>query len=111
MDAVKFIKERDRMFEVAKQAPSLCYGHKKSAEEIVREVEEWSATHPVKTRQSVFLSHYPNAEVDEDGVLKVCPKVVEGSSYMYLKCGGVPCAVCHKAYWSVVVKEGNANNV
>lgn len=40
MDAVNFIKERDRMYEVERQAPSLIYRHEKSAEEIVREVEE-----------------------------------------------------------------------
>lgn len=56
MDAVNFIKERDRMYEVERQAPSLIYRHEKSAEEIVREVEEWSAAHPRKTRQSVFWS-------------------------------------------------------
>ena len=50
MDTVKFIEERDRMYEVARQAPSLCYRHEKSAEEIVREVEEWSAAHPLPPR-------------------------------------------------------------
>lgn len=119
MDAVKFLQERER----------LCRSHPScnscplqeltcsvvlnvNAERLVDAVEEWSEAHPLKTRQSVFLSHYPNAEVDEDGVLKVCPKVVEGSNYMDShKCGLVPCAVCHKAYWSVAVKEGNTNNV
>lgn len=119
MDAVKFLQERER----------LCRSHPScnrcplqdltcnvvlnvNAEPLVDAVEEWAAAHPRKTRQSVFLSHYPNAEVDEDGVLKVCPKVVEGPNYMDShKCGLVPCAVCHKAYWSVAVKEGNTNNV
>lgn len=74
MDAVKFIEERDRMFEVARNAPSLCYRHEKSAEEIVREVEKWSAAHPRKTRQSVFLEQWPSAKIDEDiGVPNICP--------------------------------------
>ena len=123
MDAVKFVKEYLRMctkVDECEDCPvcktDFCTVPAKersqeSAEEIVELVEEWSAAHPRKTRQSVFLSHYPNAEVDEDGVLKVCPKVVEGSNYMDShKCGLVPCAVCHKAYWSVIVKEGKAEN-
>ena len=102
MDAVWFIKERDRMFEVAKQAPSLCYGHKKSAEEIVREVEEWSAAHPLKTRQSVFLEQYPEARVDDVGVLSVCPAIVsaahrgdEGGCSDTSK----ECAICRREFW------------
>ena len=123
MDAVKFVKEYLRMctkVDECEDCPvcktDFCTVPAKersqeSAEEIVELVEEWSAAHPRKTRQSVFLGHYPNAEVDEDGVLKVCPKVVEGSNYMDShKCGLVPCAVCHKAYWSVIVKEGKAEN-
>ena len=80
MDAVNFIKERDRIYEVEKQAPSLIYRHEKSAEEIVREVEEWSATHPRKTRQSVFLENYPYARIDSQSVLHVCPADVYGNN-------------------------------
>lgn len=76
MDAVEFIKERDRMFEVARQAPSLSYRHEKSAEEIVREVEEWSATHPRKTRQSAFLEQWPEARIYANGALSICPNAV-----------------------------------
>ena len=36
MDAVKFIKERNRMFEVEGTAPVWCYGQSKSAEDLVR---------------------------------------------------------------------------
>ena len=80
MDAVNFIKERDMMYEVERQAPSLIYRHEKSAEEIVREVEEWSATHPRKTRQSVFLENYPYARIDSQSVLHVCPADVYGNN-------------------------------
>lgn len=111
MDAVKFLQERQRMYESGAPTPSIRVDGDYDLESAVKIVEEWAAAHPPKTRQSVFLSHYPNAEVDEDGVLKVCPKVVEGPNYMDShRCGLVPCAVCHKAYWSVAVKEGNTNN-
>lgn len=118
MDAVEFLQERERMCRAHNNCVSCpltglsCGGILNvDAERVVGAIEEWSAEHPPKTRQSVFLSHYPNAEVDEDGVLKVCPKVVEGSGYINSStCGCMPCAACHKAYWSVEVKEGNTDN-
>lgn len=113
MDAVKFLRERERLCRAhpsCNRCPLRDLGCtvilNVNAESLFDAVEKWSAAHPVKTRQSVFLSHYPNAEVDEDGVLKVCPKVVEGSGYINSStCGSMSCATCHKAYWSVKVKE------
>lgn len=111
MDAVKFLQARERMcrtYDNCGDCPledDACGGVLNiDAESIVSTVEEWSAAHPLRTRQSVFLEHYPNADLDEDGVLKVCPKVVEGRGYVNSRnCGNVPCAVCHKAYWMQVV--------
>jgi hypothetical protein len=40
---------------------------------IVAIVEEWSAAHPRKTRQDVFLEQYPETQIDDNGVLGVCP--------------------------------------
>mgnify|MGYP004462380519 CR=1 FL=1 len=100
MDAVDFIKERDRMFNVAKRAPSLSYRHEKSAEEIVREVEEWSATHPCKTRQSVFLEQWPNAELDCQGVVAIDPCDVDKT--MHGKdgdCYNGSCDTCRREFW------------
>lgn len=109
MDAVKFLEERKRMFKNGYPVLCLNIDNNYDSKKVVKIVEEWSAAHPVKTRQSVFLSHYPNAEVDGDGVLKVCPKVVEGSGYINSStCGCMPCAACHKAYWSVEVVEKGA---
>ena len=102
MDAVEFIKERDRMFRVAGQAPSLSYRHEKSAEEIAREVERWSAAHPRKTRQSVFLEQYPEASIGEHGVLLVCPCPISASHRNALGgCAtiGRGCDDCRKEYW------------
>nr|DAU79814.1 MAG TPA: hypothetical protein [Caudoviricetes sp.] len=72
MDAVKFIEEHRRMYKVAgKHLPTLAEGI--PAEDVVKEVEEWSAAHPRKTRQSVFLEQYPETQIDDNGVLGVCP--------------------------------------
>lgn len=74
MDAVKFIKERDRMCKSYYDAEKGycsdgCPAHdvqcsdldglSTDAEELVTRVEEWSAAHPRKTRKSVFLEQYP----------------------------------------------------
>ena len=73
MDAVKFIEERRRMYKVTgKHSPTLAGWI--PAEDVVKEVEEWSAAHPRKTRQSVFLEQYPEARIDKTtGVLTICP--------------------------------------
>lgn len=101
MDAVKFIKERDRMFEVARQAPSLCYRHEKSAEEIVREVKEWSAAHPRKTRQSVFLEQWPDADIDANGVVAIPPCSFLKEYRQESKCPAprITCDNCRREFW------------
>lgn len=78
MDAVKFIEEHRRMYKVTgKHLPTLAEGI--PAEDVVKEVEEWSAAHPRKTRQSVFLEHYPEARISTHGVLLVCPCPISAS--------------------------------
>ena len=113
MDAVKFIEERKRLcgtYEICKDCPAnrnpgclfnLNYGD--DADEQVSFLEEWSAAHPLINRQMKFLSYFPNADIDDDGILKVCPRAVEGKSYIKSEtCGSLPCAVCRKTYWSVI---------
>lgn len=72
MDAVEFIKERRKMYTLG----CIKYGindYNTKAEDVVKEVEEWSAAHPYKTRQSVFLGQWPEAELDNDGILNISP--------------------------------------
>lgn len=85
MDAMKFIKERDRMCRFYHHAGDCYQCPAKDCEcsalegmvdddNIVTIVEEWSAAHPRKTRQSVFLEQYPEARIDKaTGVLTICP--------------------------------------
>ena len=76
MDAVKFIEEHRRMYKVTgKHLPTLTEGI--PAEDVVKEVEEWSAAHPRKTRQDVFLEQWPNAARDRGGVVNICPKLLD----------------------------------
>ena len=68
MDAVKFIEERNRMCGTMSEVWGV------DAAQIVKNTEEWSAAHPRKTRQSVFLEQWPEARIDKTtGVLTICP--------------------------------------
>ena len=115
MDAVKFIEERNRM---CKSFGSECKGCPASdvygccavdrtstldATAQVALVEEWSTAHPRKTRQSVFLGQYPEAELTEDGAISICPIAV--SAAYRDKNGGCAsstrpqCDVCMREFW------------
>lgn len=101
MDAVKFIEEQRRMYKVTgKHLPTLAEGI--PAEDVVKEVEEWSAAHPRKTRQSVFLEQYPEALVLDGGTLSACP-VLFYSEYRnaYGGCASPygSCAECRREFW------------
>jgi hypothetical protein len=101
MDAVKFVEERRRMFAVSAGKYSL-FDMNTRAEDVVKEVEEWSAAHPRKTRQSVFLGQYPEAQIDDSDVLSVCPAVISPS---HRNDGGgclnihKVCADCRREFW------------
>ena len=87
MDAIEFIRERNRM--CATYTPKRCEGcpadnyggcgvtcimiDKVDAEKLVPIVEKWSSEHPRKTRQSVFLEQYPDAFIASNGILHICP--------------------------------------
>lgn len=99
MDAVKFIEERRRMYKVTgKHSPTLAVGV--PAEDVVKEVEEWSAAHPRKTRQSVFLGQYPEAEIDENGCLVICPtRISADCRKKYGNCTNRLCSNCRREFW------------
>ena len=59
MDAVKFLEERKRMFKEGSLMPCLDGDIGYNSEKAVKIVEEWSAVHPRKTRQSALLEQYP----------------------------------------------------
>lgn len=99
MDAVKFVEERRRMFAVTGVSPKYTLFNKgSSAEDVVKEVEEWSAAHPRKTRQSEFLKHYPKADVLSNGVISLCPKLIEGYNPSD-GCYDTDCCDCKTEYW------------
>lgn len=99
MDAVKFIEEHRRMYKVTgKHLPTLAEGI--PAEDVVKEVEEWSAAHPRKTRQSVFLEQWPEAEIDKCGDLMLCPKrISDDCRNRYGNCTNRLCSECRREFW------------
>lgn len=105
MDAIEFIKKFRRMDENSPRKYSIYID---SPEDVVAEVEEWAKMNPAKTRQSVFLEQYPEAEIDNCGVLKVCPAPISVSHRnIYGKCAHtcVKCSDCRREFWMKEVDE------
>lgn len=117
MDAVKFVEERRRM---CKSFDKCCYGCPAwdgsckleagtylecEAAEQVEIVEEWSAAHPRRTRQSMFLEQWPNARHADDGVLTFCPKRFDFHISCLAECHSLKkCSDCRREFWMQEVK-------
>lgn len=116
MDTVKFIEERNRMcksfdagckgcpaFNVCEYELSCAVGQLSTLDATtqIAIVEAWSAAHPHKTRQSVFLEQYPNCMIDNDGVVGICPRNIDNKCICNLErfydcCG---CRDCRREFW------------
>lgn len=111
MDCVTFLKERNRMCKTNVS----CYGcpahdigssnsckfameNWTSPEHQIQIVKEWSAAHPRKTRQSVFLGHWPDVCLDGDRVISVSPCMLS-KEYRDMNCDLRDCAECRKEFW------------
>lgn len=104
MDAVRFVKERRRMFARTGEHPKNSMFYMDTpAEEVVREVEEWATAHPRKTRANEFLEHYPKASMGVAGVLDVPPCYIEPS--LRSMCSEKACADCRREFWMQEVSE------
>lgn len=112
MDAVKFIEERNRMCESFGDRCTGCpasnggcaVGQESTldATDQVAIVEEWSAAHPRKTRQSVFLEQYPETIIDAFGALQICPMVISAAhrdSDGECKDPAKMCIDCRREFW------------
>ena len=113
MEALAFLKERKRMCRSFGGSCTGCPCEKVRCvinahvsdddyKRIVVMVEEWSAAHPRKTRQSVFLEQYPEAQIAANGVLDVCPAPIFHSHR--LEGGGCrnvhkKCSDCRREFW------------
>ena len=108
MDALKFIEERNRMCDYYRgdnalsgcaECPAFqmtCVSVQSVTAEYIAAVEQWSKEHPRKTRQDVFMAHYPDAALD-NGVLRVCPRKIYKSAG--INCNNTTCYLCKRAFW------------
>ena len=113
MDAVEFVKTLGRMcnaecirceFWKRRSGGESCTSWQKNyPEEAVAIVEQWAKEHPIKTRQSEFLKHYPGAQITIDGFLHACPMDV--SSDTGINCSAQTCTECRKAFWLAEVED------
>lgn len=122
MDAVEFLKEKERMcgsFESCLECPcddqnngfNMSCGCLKDEkpEEFVAIIEKWSAEHPVKTRQGEFLEIYPRARCKPDGILSMCPRHLDDDYKNDHDCSRSLCGECRKQYWLTEADGTNTN--
>ena len=111
MDALEFFKERKRMCDLYKDCEGCplvateCVVKDMTSEDtckrIVAAVEQWSKEHQRKTRQSVFLEQYPEADIDGYGVMTICPADVYGNNACPKNKEDAPimCYDCRHEFW------------
>lgn len=117
MDAVRFIEERNRMCKSFDKCSYGCPAWDGSckletgtnleceADKQVEIVKEWAAAHPRTTRQSEFLKQWPNAKVDANGVLEICPVKLDTNQDCLLgQCTHMSYADCCDRFWKKVVE-------
>lgn len=110
MDAVEFIKARERMCKSFDKCSFGCPAWDGSckletgtyleceADKQVEIVKEWSAAHPIKTRQSEFLKQWPNADFCDDGYLSLAPCSIDTRMAKGGSCGS-KCSNCRREFW------------
>lgn len=114
MDALEFIRERNRMCKSFGVECENCPANKDNFciafnvdEEIVPIVEKWSKENPRKTRQDVFLEQYPETRIGDDGVLQINPCLISASHRnAHGSCATMKreCEDCRREFWTQEVK-------
>lgn len=117
MDAVEYLKEKDRMCQ---SHATICYGCpiyemgrdtdldcietiRENKKQAVEAVEKWSKEHPKKIRQDKILEVFPNARKDDNGVIMICPYYTGVINDCGVDCSN--CWECREKYWLEEVEE------
>ena len=109
MDAVEYVKQRERMCDYyvnCGDCPAGNYEGCSSLNEIPRMVpivEKWAKEHPVKTRMSEFLKQWPYAKISDDGLPAIAPcqlnvLFIHGEAQKGCEDRGV-CNKCRRDFW------------
>ena len=112
MDAKEFVHGLKRMCEYygsrchkgEDECPLInraCVTSRSLDDDMIGIVKDWVKKHPEKTRQSEFLKQFTKANVDENGVLRICPNYIDSTVECHTE---VDCDVCRKEYWREVVE-------
>ena len=112
MDALEFLMERNRLCGSYRGCVGCPFGaadcvvrdmtSENTCKRIVAAVEQWSKEHPRKTRQSVFLERYPEAEIDAHGLVGLCPMSISAAhrdSDGECNCPEKMCRDCRREFW------------
>ena len=109
MDAVEYVKQRERMCDYyvnCNDCPAGDYqecGSLNGITKLASIVEQWAKEHPVKTRQDEFLKMYPDAEIGDDGYPSVAPcqlyKDMEEKDENGVCCKNCGCGICRRDFW------------
>ena len=109
MDAVEFLKERNRLCGSYRGCVGCLFGaaecvvrdmtSEHTCKRIVTAVEQWSKEHPRKTRQSVFLEQWPDAKVFVDGVIDLCPQELNSHYPCQSTDYKMRCQTCRRKFW------------
>lgn len=109
MDAVDFIRERNRMCTSFGVSCNNCPADKNAScdsfawkEELVSIVENWAKENPRKTRQSVLLEQWPEAMIDREDLLSVCPQYLNRNFKCRRDSGD--CGDCRREFWMQEIK-------
>ena len=114
MDAVEYVKQRERMCDYYVNCGDCPVGNYEgcaSLNEIpnlVPIVEKWAKEHPVKTRQSEFFKQWPDAEIGYDGLPTIAPcqlniELLQRESQEACEERGV-CGKCRRDFWLKEIK-------
>nr|DAV90528.1 MAG TPA: hypothetical protein [Caudoviricetes sp.] len=104
MDAVEYVKQRNRMCDYYVNCNDCPAGHYEECSslngvfKLVSIVEQWTKEHPAKTRQSELLKLFPETEMIDDYIC-ICPsRFVEGYREPAQNCN-MDCEKCKRDFW------------
>lgn len=114
MEAKSFIEEKERMCKTCGSCflcpawlDDECVVSQRSGftpEQQINMVKEWADKHPRKTRQSVFLEQFPNAKIDSNGILSLCPSAISDDACDRYSDTYLLCNMCRRKFWTKEVE-------